>query len=53
MGLLGIVMLVLERRGDPVRGAEVSLEEVTTHACSHLNCRAILGEVRQMHGATG
>ena len=46
-------MLVLEGHREPVRGAEVSLEELMAHACSHLNCKVMLGGVRQMHRATG
>ena len=37
---------------EPVRDAEVGLEELMTHACEHLNCKVMLCEVRQMHRAT-
>ena len=46
-------MLVLEGRGEPVKGAVVSLEELMAHACGHLNCNVMLGGVRQMYRATG
>ena len=46
-------MLVLERCGEPVKGAVVSLEELMVHACGHLNCNVMLGGVRQMYRATG
>ena len=46
-------MLVLDGRGEPVRGAEVSLEELMTHACGHLNFKVILCDVKQMNRATG
>ena len=46
-------MLVLEGRGEPVRGAEVGLEELMTHASGHLYCKVMLCEVRQMHRVTG
>ena len=38
-------MLVLDGHGEPVRGAEVSLEELMTHACRHLKCKVMLCEV--------
>ena len=47
-----VFKLVIERQGYPLRGAKVTLEEVMTHACGHLNCKVMLCEVRQMHRAT-
>ena len=45
-------MLELEVRREPVRGTEVSLEELMTHACGHLKCKVMLCEVSQIHRAT-
>ena len=44
-------MLILEGRGEPVKSAVVSLEELMAHACGHLNCNGMLGGVRQMYRA--
>ena len=46
-------MLVLDGHGEPVRGAEDSLEELMTNACRHLKCKVMLCEVSQIHRATG